>query len=159
MILPPLEEARAAVRPERVKWEAQPRRMIAVGGMEAAKIYSDKAVPLRHTRGSGASDRKGKEAPQVDPQLAEKIAALLKESIREVMEAKLPGQARQVCEKAVGRLGKTLSRLDPPMQLTREAVERYMPVPHANGLDPMYVPEKTAKAACYKPKGEESAAH
>ena len=48
-----------------------------------------------------------------------------------------------------------LSRLNPPMEITAEAVREYMPVPHATCPEsaPMWIPVETAKAACYDPKG------
>ena len=159
VVLPPMEVATPAARPEREKWEANPRRMIAVGGMSAAKAYSDKAVSSRKDRPSGAqaAKAKGKGAQMVpmNAELASKIAELLKTSIQSVLDGALPGQDVEVCEKTAGRLGKVLSRLNPPMELTAEAVKGYMPVPHATEPEsaPMRIPVETAKAACYPPKG------
>ncbi len=58
VVLPPMEVATPAAKPEREKWEANPWKMIAVGGMPAAKAYSDKAVASRKDRPSGARRRR-----------------------------------------------------------------------------------------------------
>ena len=109
VMLPPMEVATPSAKPEREKWEAGPRKMVAVGGMAAAKVYSDKAVSSRQPKPSGAQERKAKGAApivQVNSELAGKIAELLKGSIQSILDEALPGQEIQACEKTAARLGK-----------------------------------------------------
>ena len=86
---------------------------------------------------------------------AQPIATALLDLMKGELASTLEHRQHVVCVPAVGRLSRSLSRLDPPLELTPDALKQYAPVlDQANPMGPMYVPELVAKQVCY-PRGTE----
>ena len=152
VILPAQTAVTEGASQERKAWEASPMRMLAVGGLEGALAHAKEATKQKsHQQKTGREKLAALKPVQED--LAKKITPLLMESMERLLAASFPTQQRQPCESTLARLGRSISRMDPPLELTLEALQPYMPVPDpVDPMRPMYVPEVMAKQACFTPR-------
>jgi hypothetical protein len=135
---------------ERKAWEAAPMRMLAVGGLKGAQAYAAEATAQRRKAGKSGQQKLAAQKP-IQEERAKLLAPLLKQLLDQRLEGTLDSRRRVPCMEAVGRLSRSLSRCDPPVELTAEALQPFLPVMDlADPMAPMFVPEAAAKQACYQ---------
>ena len=156
VVLPAMAEKRPGASETRAKWEGQERKMLAIGGWEAAKTYANGVKSAREAREAGREARPT-QANRTFKQVAQELEAALSNQIYVVqVEAFGEQQGSVACAGMLGRLSKALARMEPPPAADRESLQQYIPVADEAG-EPMWVPELTAQSACYGPRGNQVA--
>ena len=156
MVLPAMAEKRAGASETRARWEGKERKMLAIGGWDAAKEYATGVKSAKEAREAGR-EAKPTQAGKPFKQVAQELEAALKSNIYVVqVEAYGEVYGSIACAGMLNRLSKSLARMEPPPATDEQSLQKYIPV--AAGLgEPMYVPELTEKSACYGPRGNQVA--
>ena len=157
VVLPALAEKRAGASETRARWEGKERKMLAIGGWDAAKEYATGVKSAKEAR-DAERGAKPTQAGKPFKQVAQELEAALKSQIYVVQVEAFGDDLGSIsCTGMLGRLSKALARLDPPPATDPKSLQEYIPVADGVVGEPMYIPELTAQSACYGPKGTQTA--